>query len=121
MYGMKPRCSRRECASTTPIAKPNTAPSRKPTAASFAVKSVASQSTSISSGPFRRDGSKSWPTMSWTCGSVRSFTSKLPSRKPVASPNHLKPSQRRVEDERAPAPAMAETLERGTHAYSLPR
>jgi hypothetical protein len=40
------------------------APRRNPIAASFAVKSAASQSTSIRSGPFVRDGSKSWPTIS---------------------------------------------------------
>ena len=93
MYGRKPRCSRRECASTIPSAKPTEAPSTNPTAASFAVNSIASQSTSISSGPLRRDGSKSWPMMSCTCGSVRSFTSKFPSLNSVVSPNHLKPSQ----------------------------
>ena len=74
--------------------KPNAAPSRKPTAASFAVKRAASRSTSIRSGPFRRDGSKRVETMSCTCGSVRSFTSNVPSRNSVVSPNHLKASQK---------------------------
>ena len=59
MYGRKPRCSSDEWASTTAIAKPNAAPSRKPAAASFAVKRAASRSTSIRSGPLRRDGSNS--------------------------------------------------------------
>jgi hypothetical protein len=31
-------------------------------------------SVSIRSGPLRRDGSKSWSTMSWTCGMVSSET-----------------------------------------------
>ena len=39
MYGRKPRCSRRECTSTRPSAKPITAPIPKPNAASLAVKS----------------------------------------------------------------------------------
>ena len=64
MYGMKPRWSSRDSESTTAIANPKIAPRTKPAAASFAVKSAASSSTSISSGPFRREGSKSWPTMS---------------------------------------------------------
>ena len=59
MYGRKPRCSSREWASRTPSTKPIEAPRAKPTAASFAVKSDASHRTSISSGPFLRDGSKS--------------------------------------------------------------
>ena len=94
MYGRKPRCEQPRVHEHDRRSRSrSTAPSRKPTAASLAVKSAASQSTSISSGPFRREGSKSWPTMSCTCGSVRSFTSKAPRRKPVASPSHLKLSQ----------------------------
>ena len=64
MYGRKPRWSRRDCESATAIRKPAVAPSAKPTAASFAVNAAASSSTSIRSGPLRREGSKSWPTMS---------------------------------------------------------
>src|SRR4051794_25594651 len=40
MYGMTPRWSSRECTSTTPMAKPTTAPIANPNAASFAVKSA---------------------------------------------------------------------------------
>jgi hypothetical protein len=93
MYGRKPRWSRREWARTTPSTNPIEAPSTNPTAASFAVNSDASQSTSISSGPFRREGSKSWPTMSWRWGKVLSLTSKLRSSGcRVAEP--LEPSHR---------------------------
>ena len=94
MYGSTPRWSTREWWSTTPIVNPIAAPRRNPTAASFAVKSAASQSTSIRSGPFVRDGSKSWPTISCRCGIVRSVTVNVPSRSSVVSPSHLKPSQR---------------------------
>ena len=79
--------SSRECASTTPSTKPDTAPSAKPTNASLAVKSAASQSTAMSSGPLRREGSKSCPTMSQMCGMVRSLISNghvSSSRSPVA-------------------------------------
>ncbi len=87
MYGRNPRWSSPECASTAPRVNPTTAPRTKPTAASFAVKRAASKRTSISSGPLRREGSKSWPTMSWTCGIVRSFASNWPMRRPVDSAN----------------------------------
>ena len=96
MYGRKPRCSSRDSESTTAIAKPTAAPSRKPAAASLAVNAAASSSTSISSGPFRRDGSKSWPTMSWMCGIVRSLTGNG-CVSPTRSPNHLYASQSRQE------------------------
>jgi hypothetical protein len=56
------------------------------------VKSAASKSTSISSGPLRRDGSNSWPTISWMWGIVRSFTSNGQEIS-VRSPTHLYASQ----------------------------
>jgi hypothetical protein len=52
------------------------------------VKSAASASTSISSGPLRRDGSKSCPNISWMCGIVRSLTVNGQSI-PTRSPSHL--------------------------------
>ena len=50
------------------------APSAKPTTASFAVKSAASSSASISSGPPVGDGSRARATMSCMCGIVMSST-----------------------------------------------
>jgi poly-gamma-glutamate capsule biosynthesis protein CapA/YwtB (metallophosphatase superfamily) len=66
----------------------NQTSSWNPTRASLAVKRAASPRTSISSGPLRREGSKSWPNMSWMWGSVRSLTGKG-HVSPTASPNAL--------------------------------
>ena len=88
MYGSNPRRRKVQWTSRTAMRKPPIAPSAKPTTASFAVKSAESQSTSMSSGPFRREGSKSWPTMSQVCGIVRSFTSNG-RVKPAVSQIHL--------------------------------
>ena len=96
MYGRKPRCSSLDSDSRTAIAKPTVAPSTKPAAASLAVKAAASSSTLISRGPFRREGSKSWPNMSCTCGIVRSLTGNG-CVSPTRSPNHLYASQSRQE------------------------
>ena len=57
MYGRKPRCSSRHCASTTPSTKPKIAPSAKPAAASLAVKSALSQRIDASAGWFTCAGS----------------------------------------------------------------
>jgi hypothetical protein len=88
MYGRKPRNRISEWTRTMARRKPTEAPRRKPTAASFAVKSAASKRTEIKRGPFRRDGSNSWPNMSWMCGNVRSLTSNG-QVSPTASPNAL--------------------------------
>src|SRR3954454_65585 len=74
MYGRKPRCSRRECTSTHARKKPTTAPSAKPTAASFAVNHAESRSTEMSSGPCVRDGSPSAWKIECRCGIVMSLT-----------------------------------------------
>ena len=74
MYGSRPRCSMRNCESTTPRTNPIDAPIAKPTAASFAVKSAECQSRVIRSGPPVCAGWKSWPTILWTCGMVMSLT-----------------------------------------------
>src|SRR5918995_4489731 len=103
---MKPRWSRFEWTRTTPSANPTEAPRRKPTKASLAVKRAASPSTSMSSGPFRRDGSNSCPMMSWMCGRVRSLTGKGHVR-PTASAAFLYASQRPQSPARTPTKTEA--------------
>ena len=62
MYGRNPRWSSAEVGERGAEGEADErAERRSPTAASFAVKSAASQRMSISSGPLRRDGSNSVP------------------------------------------------------------
>ena len=68
MYGRKPRCSSREWTSTTPSAKPTTAPIANPTAASFAVKSALWSRIVISAGWFTCAGSANAFAIVQTCG-----------------------------------------------------
>src|SRR5438034_6237551 len=68
MYGRKPRCSVREWTRATPSVNPIAAPSAKPAAASFAVKSALCRSTVISGGWLTWAG---WPNafaIVQTCG-----------------------------------------------------
>ena len=120
MYGMKPRWSRRECASTTAIAKPNTAPIRKPTAASFAVKSIASQQHFDQQRPVppRRLEELADDVVHVRERPVVHLEAAEPEAGRLAEPLEAFPEG--VEDGEHQR-GMAETLERGTHAYSLPR
>ena len=68
MYGRKPRVRRREWTSTIPIAKPTTAPSANPTAASFAVKSDLWKRIVPSAGWFTWAGCQSACRITQMCG-----------------------------------------------------
>ena len=74
MYGRTPRCISREWTSTTPSAKPTTAPIANPNAASFAVKSALWRRMFASAGWFTCAGSANALAIVHTCGIEMSST-----------------------------------------------